>query len=343
MFVKNCWYVAGWDYDLPQGKVLARTIIDQPLALYRREDGSVVAMEDRCCHRQAALHLGEIEGDCLRCMYHGMKFDPSGRCVDIPGQDIIPVKARVRTYPVIERDNWIWVWMGDPALADPALVPFSVGPGDPDWDIRPSSLVFDADYRLVIDNLLDFSHLTYVHRKTFGGDEFSRSLPTITRLDRGMRVERWVRNVPALVFVQHIMDGRYDMLTDYSVVMPCVFVMRFQVYSPGTATEGPSNGQLLLDTWTCQSVVPVSAGQCIYYFSWGASKATATPEIGDLLYEGIHKAFLEDKEMIEAQYRNIRRDPGRPNMSTAHDVAVNQMHALMKRHIAEETTGVAAE
>lgn len=343
MFVKNCWYVAGWDYDLPQGKVLARTIIDHQLVLYRKRDGGVVAIQDRCCHRHAALHLGEIEGDCIRCMYHGLKFDPSGRCVDIPGQDRISPKAVIRSYPVVERDNWIWIWMGDPALAAPQLIPFSVGPSDPDWDIRPSSLVFDADYRLVVDNLLDFSHITYVHRKTFGGEQFSDGLPKISKLDRGFRVERWLRNAPALVFIQHIMDGRYDMLVDYTVLLPCVFVMRFKVFTAGTATEGPSNGQLLLDTWTCQSVVPTSADQCIYYFSWGASKETTTPEIGDLLYAGINKAFMEDKEMIEAQHRNIKLQPDLPMIAIAHDAAVNQMRILMNRFIEAENAGIAAE
>jgi vanillate O-demethylase monooxygenase subunit len=343
MFVRNCWYVAGWDYELPAGKVIARTIIGQALALYRRQDGGVVAVEDRCCHRLAALHLGEIEGDCIRCMYHGLKFDPSGRCVDIPGQDRIPPRAMIRAFPVVERDNWIWVWMGEAALADPGLIPFAVGPSDPDWDMRPSSMVFDVDYRLVIDNLLDFSHLTYVHRKTFGGDAYARSLPEITRMDRGIRVERWVRNAPALAFVQHLMTGRYDLHLDYTVLMPCVFVMRFRVFSVGSAVEGPSNGELLLDTWTCQSVVPVNADKCIYYFSWGASRATATSEMGDLLYQGIHQAFMEDKQMIEAQSANIRANPDQRMLGIAHDAAVNQMRILMERAMAAENTGVAAE
>lgn len=343
MFVRNCWYVAGWDYELPPGKILGKTIADQPLALYRKQDGTAVAVEDRCCHRHAALHLGEIEGDCIRCMYHGLKFDASGRCVEVPGQTRVPERALVRSYPVVERDNWLWVWMGEPARAEADLIPFSVGPGDPDWDMRPSAMTFNADYRLVLDNLLDFSHLTFVHRKTFGGEDFATSLPRISKLARGFRVERWVRDTPALVFTQHVMTGRYDMLIDYTVQLPCVFVMRFQVYEAGKATEGPSDGRLLLDTWTCQSVVPASAGECTYYFSWGASKATAGQEVGDLLYAGIHKAFLEDKEMIEAQYRNIRRDPDRPTINIAHDAAVNQMRILLDRTIAAENAGLAAE
>jgi len=107
MFVRNCWYCAGWDYHLTQGKnsLLARRIANEPLVLYRKPDGAVVAMEDRCCHRQAPLHLGQKEGDALRCMYHGMKFGPDGICIEIPGQEKIPQQARVRTFPVVERDT----------------------------------------------------------------------------------------------------------------------------------------------------------------------------------------------------------------------------------------------
>jgi vanillate O-demethylase monooxygenase subunit len=120
MFVENCWYCAGWDYELSQGKhaLLARRIANEPLVLYRKLDGGVVAMEDRCPHRQAALHLGQKEGDSLRCMYHGMKFGPDGKCTEVPGQDKIPPQACVRTLPVVEKDNWIWVWMGDPAAEE---------------------------------------------------------------------------------------------------------------------------------------------------------------------------------------------------------------------------------
>jgi phenylpropionate dioxygenase-like ring-hydroxylating dioxygenase large terminal subunit len=156
MFLKNCWYCAGWDYELSQGnnKFLARRLADEPVVLYRKPDGGVVAMEDRCPHRQAALHLGQKESDSIRCMYHGMKFGPDGRCVEIPGQEHIPDKARVRTYPVVEKDNWIWVWMGDPARADPNLICFAVGPADPDWNIRSSKITVKANYREEIANLM---------------------------------------------------------------------------------------------------------------------------------------------------------------------------------------------
>ena len=99
MFIKNCWYVAAWDIEVPQDKMLARTLLNEPVVFYRTTEGRAVALEDRCCHRAAPLHLGRKEGDCVRCMYHGLKFDPTGACVEIPGQTTVPPKTCVRSEP----------------------------------------------------------------------------------------------------------------------------------------------------------------------------------------------------------------------------------------------------
>ena len=114
IFLKNCWYVAAWDHELIDGTKLARTILEKPVVIYQGESGQVVALADRCCHRGAPLSMGRIEGDCIRCMYHGMKFEPSGKCIQIPGQDTIPPKLGVRSYPVVAHDHLVWIWMGTP-------------------------------------------------------------------------------------------------------------------------------------------------------------------------------------------------------------------------------------
>jgi len=115
VFLRNCWYVAGWSHHFAADALVARTILGEPIVLYRKRDGGVVALEDRCCHRLAPLSRGRREGDDLRCMYHGLKFAPSGKCIEIPQQEIIPSTAVVRSYPSVEQDCWVWLWMGDPA------------------------------------------------------------------------------------------------------------------------------------------------------------------------------------------------------------------------------------
>src|SRR6218665_1966719 len=120
MFVKNCWYVAAWSHEVGAEGFLSRTIINVPLVIWRTAQGEVVALDDRCCHRGAPLSKGRREGDSVRCMYHGLRFDASGQCVEAPAQARMPPTLKVRGYPIVERHSWIWVWMGDPARADEA-------------------------------------------------------------------------------------------------------------------------------------------------------------------------------------------------------------------------------
>ena len=118
-FVRNCWYVAGWEDEISSDGVFERTLLGDSIVFYRATDGRLVALDNRCCHRGAPLHMGHREGDSLRCPYHGMLFNAEGQCTEIPGQEIIPQRACVRSYPVVARDELIWIWMGDPAKADP--------------------------------------------------------------------------------------------------------------------------------------------------------------------------------------------------------------------------------
>src|SRR5690606_28290292 len=116
--LRNQWYVAAWDDEILGDTLLERTILGQPLVIYRKSNGHPVAMNNKCPHRHAPLSMGRKEGDSLRCMYHGLRFDPTGACVEIPGQERIPPSTCVRTYPMVQKHRWIWIWMGDPALAD---------------------------------------------------------------------------------------------------------------------------------------------------------------------------------------------------------------------------------
>src|SRR3989442_5906126 len=111
MFLRNCWYVAGWSHDFSGGTLVCRTVLGEPIVLYRKGDGGIAALEDRCVHRLAPLSRGRIEGDDLRCMYHGLKFAPSRRCVEIPGQNAIPPKAPGRSYPPGAEECSVLLWL----------------------------------------------------------------------------------------------------------------------------------------------------------------------------------------------------------------------------------------
>jgi vanillate O-demethylase monooxygenase subunit len=193
MFPLNQWYVAGFSWDL-RDKPLARTLLNQPVVLFRAAGGRVAALEDRCCHRSAPLSCGSIEERGIRCGYHGLLFSPGGACIEIPGQLRIPEGACVREYTVEERDQVVWIWMGadTPTERAPAW-PWHT---DPAYGFKGDTVHYKAPFQLIHDNLLDLSHLGYVHLKTIGGNAAVHTSADMQVESRGDSV-RVVRHMPA--------------------------------------------------------------------------------------------------------------------------------------------------
>ncbi|HSV70075.1 MAG TPA: aromatic ring-hydroxylating dioxygenase subunit alpha [Methylibium sp.] len=345
MFLMNAWYCAGWDYEFHQGAdaIVARKIAGERVVLYRKPDGKMVALEDRCPHRQAALSLGRKEGGSLRCMYHGLKFNGEGACEEIPGQTLIPEQACVRVFPVVEKNNWVWVWMGDPAKADPDLICFSVGLTDPNWHLKASKMHVETNYRWEIENLADLSHVSWVHEKTVGGDPaYGQIKPKHTITARGVNTLFWVRSVAPTALIRHVFpeDMRLDICFDIQHTVPCNWILRFRAFSAGTNTEGESNGKLLADTWSCQAVTPCDEDSVDYYYSWGASKETEFPGLSDLLGRGLDVAFNEDRRMLEAQHVRRKEKPDLKMVSIAHDAGPGKMLWVLDKLIREEQQAV---
>ncbi|MGH8259519.1 MAG: Rieske 2Fe-2S domain-containing protein, partial [Steroidobacteraceae bacterium] len=308
MFAQNCWYVAGWEQDFTAGRLYAVRIADEAIVVYRKSDGAPVALEDRCRHRFAPLSLGCLEGDDLRCMYHGLKYDSSGRCIEIPGQDRIPDIARVRSYPAIARHSWVWVWIGDAHRADPALIPPAVGYDDGRYCLRHGQLDYVAPCHLINDNLLDFSHLSYVHRASFGaGQEFAYERPIIARLPRGVRISRWLTDRPSPRYSSDRNAPPSDHYSTYDFLVPGILLMYSGNFPAGTARMQdrgePDYAEALTATFTSQAVTPITADTSRYFFSWGPTRSADADAIADGMLKIALQAFNEDKVMIEAQHR----------------------------------------
>lgn len=170
-FLENCWYVAAWDDEVAPGQVLARPLLGQPIALYRAENGDAHALFDRCPHRFAPLSKGKVCGKVLTCGYHGLEFDDSGACTRNPhGNGAIPASARVRSYPLVERHSLLWIWMGDPERADPAAIPEFQSLEPAHNFVGKGYLLARAHYQLEVDNIMDLSHIDYLHQSTLGGE-----------------------------------------------------------------------------------------------------------------------------------------------------------------------------
>lgn len=334
-YVRNAWYVAAWSCDLEAEKPVAVALLGEPVVVWRAADGVVRAFEDRCVHRLAPLSLGRCEGANLRCMYHGMLFGPDGTAIEIPGQDMIPPNAKVRAYPVVDRHDWIWVWMGEPELADEALIPPAVGISDPDWVLGHGQLDYAAEARLVCDNLLDFSHLTYVHAQSFGaGPEFAQHRPKVTPLERGVRVARWI---PAPAgSPRNPRDFAVEAYQSYDFLVPGVLLMWSANYPEGTAArlgdEAPEmHASLSGLNFTSQAVSATGEGTARYFFSWGPHRRDGDAARRDMMMAMAGQAFAEDRVMIEAQQRVIAASPGRQPLPTAHDRGVTIYNRLVER------------
>jgi phenylpropionate dioxygenase-like ring-hydroxylating dioxygenase large terminal subunit len=340
MWVHDAWYVAAWSREIEPGRVHARTIIDQPIALYAKEDGELVALEDRCCHRFAPLSMGRLEGDDVRCMYHGLKFAPDGRCIEIPGQKLIPQSACVRRYPVEVRGSWVWVWMGDPALADPAAIPPSLALDDPGYRLKAGHLDYAAHYLLIDDNLLDLSHLSFAHEKTLGLDmpQWADLRPRIQPLERGLRMQRWHTDHPPRGFMKKLGE-RVDVWTTYDFLFPGMFLQRTAFYPVGTAEQCGSKEPTATPLFYRideQAVTPVSARASRYFYAAGARAGDINADQLDRLFAVTEIAFGEDKALIEAQQKTIDREPDRRMLPTSLDAGPTQFRRLVDALLASD-------
>jgi vanillate O-demethylase monooxygenase subunit len=158
--VKNAWYLAAWSDEVSQ-ELLPRRIAEEPMVFYRGSDGTATALLDRCPHRKYPLSAGKLDGDVLQCGYHGFRFDTVGTCLSVPGQTKVPLSANVRSFPLVEQFGQIWVFPGDAALADPAKIPNV--PWTSEWWSTTGLGPLNARASLLIDNLLDLSHETFIH------------------------------------------------------------------------------------------------------------------------------------------------------------------------------------
>jgi vanillate O-demethylase monooxygenase subunit len=192
----NAWYVAAWDHEVTNRTPLARTVAGRPLALWRGTDGRVSALADACWHRLAPLSKGAIIGDELQCPYHGLRYNRAGRCTAMPAQKTINPSATVPSYPVVERHRFIWVWLGDADLADPARVPDMHQMDSPEWAGDGETIHAGCNYQLILDNLMDLTHEEFVHGSSIGQAELSGSeFETRREADGSVTVERWMYDV----------------------------------------------------------------------------------------------------------------------------------------------------
>ena len=344
MFPRNFWYVAAIDTEVRRQELMRRVICNQPVVLWRGTDGQPHALEDRCCHRHMPLSEGRLIGDTLECPYHGLQYDASGACVKIPSQTDVPPQARVRSFPLVERYHWIWIWMGDPALADPNAIEDFHWLDDPKWRAKPDRLELEGNYLLLVENLLDLTHLQFVHRTTLGTDAISGAPITTERDGNRVRVTRWIMNSPPPPFFQRAGGFRPDQnidrwqIIDYS---PPAFV-RLDVGGAlaGTgAREGDRSKGFSMRN--LNAITPETGATTHYFWAQAHDFMIDDPTVTELIYRQVRTAFFEDLGIIKAQQQNLTAYGAAlpPQIDFRQDSGAVQARRIVDGIVAEENAG----
>jgi vanillate O-demethylase monooxygenase subunit len=339
MFVRQSWYVAAWADEIAPGGKLGRTFLGEPVLLYRGESGSIAALEDRCCHRGLPLSHGRVRGEQIQCGYHGLTFDARGACVNVPGQERIPPAARVRRYEVVEQDHLIWIWMGDEDHADPSVIPRHPWHEDPGWEYVKDRYPIAANYQLITDNLMDLTHVGYVHARTIAGTPQAHSdAETTTRqTDQGVRVERWMLDSvppPAYTAACKFNTERVDRWMEIDFFPPATVRVHTGAVDTGTgAREGWREGGFAFMGFNAQT--PESESSTHYFWSGAHKRQPGAASVAERLRASLEVTFAEDKRVVEAQQVSLTRRPT-PLVLIASDAGMMRARRLVQARLDAE-------
>ena len=339
-FIRNCWYVAATTPELGQS-LLGRTLLDQPVVMYRREDGTPVALEDRCSHRFLPLSQGYRVGDRVQCGYHGVEFDCTGTCVHVPGQKSIPKGSNIRSFPLVEKSKFVWIWLGDPALADESLVPDIWRNEDAGWAcVVGDPMYMKGDYRLVADNLLDPSHVSFVHRSTLGTDDVAEIPQIAAQEGTVVTVTRWILDRPAAPVYAKLggFTGNVDRWQIMTFNPPSMVEVDMGSCVTGTgATEGDRSQGIELRAYNL--VTPETAQSSWYFWTHVRNFSVDDQAVTDMVRKNFVETFTEDVAVIEGVQAGLNRYPDIPTVNLAVDGGAIRARRVIDNIIAEEEAG----
>lgn len=295
-WLRNAWYQAGWSDELEEGASLLRTILNQPILFWRREDGRIAAIFDRCPHRFAPLSAGQIEGDVVTCGYHGLAFDAVGACVRNP-HGTITSAMRVRAFDAAERHGAIWIWMGEAGQGDPSAIPNLSFIDETPHKARISFYMpTAANYQLLVDNIMDLSHADYLHPTSLGGmmtDSRATSREVGDRI-----VAEWHSDGcdPPPAFKAMVPVGKADIWTEVVWQAPALMVL-------GTAAKPAGVLRTAQDeAYTLHNIVPETDTTSHYFVCSTRRFLVEDEEFSAFLRGAMANAFgHEDKPMLEKQ------------------------------------------
>jgi phenylpropionate dioxygenase-like ring-hydroxylating dioxygenase large terminal subunit len=333
MFILNAWYVAAWTHDVG-AEPIGRRICDQPIVLFRDGGGAAVALTDRCAHRGFPLSAGTVCEGMIRCGYHGFGYDADGACRLVPGQTNIATRLAVRSYPVAERDGWIWVWPGDASLADPTTIPDTHWMNDPAWSTVTHSVHFECRAELIHDNLLDLTHETFLHASTVG-DEYIVDHPlTVTVDGTVVTADRLMPGVvpPPLYLKTTGWTDLCDRFHCTEFFAPSLHVLHSGITGQGRPRE---EGCLIK---VLNGITPIDANTSWYFYAFCRNFAVDNHEATAELAEGLGVVLREDASALALQAIGLRGRPDNEHdILVAHDSGLVKARRVMEKLLAAES------
>lgn len=327
--IRNAWYVAAKGSEISR-ELTQRLILGRSVLLFRKENGEVVAMQNRCGHRSFPLHNGKLHGDVVECVYHGFRYDCSGKCVSVPTQKKPPERYAIKVYPVIEKGPFVWIWPGDPQLMDESTLPHQEFFEHPDWAVNIGFLHIKGSYVHLHENLLDLSHLSFLHEKTFGTPEYARA-PIEENVDeQHFEVWRHVEcELPPIYAKPLGWEGQKARRSSGSL-----FVSPGLHINTGVLTnleQDESAGQAQPMVKVAQLITPETNTTTHYYYAQCRNFATDDQEMGKFMLEANQAAFSEDLFAIEQinEMQDMDEDPEFFEI----DVAADRPGVAMRRYL----------
>lgn len=313
-FAHNQWYVAAYTSEVGRG-LLARTVLGEPLVLYRTESGQAVVLADRCVHRRFPLSQSRLAGDTIVCGYHGFTYDATGACVSVPGQQRIPRTARVATYPVVEQDSFVWVWIGDRERADPATIPRAPWLADPRYAVVCGMEPLHARYGLLVDNLMDLSHETYLHGGYIGTAEVADT-PITTEVDDENGIVYVSRHMddaecPPFYAKSTGIEGRITRWQDIEYRPPCLYLLHSRIAPQGVYPGPDGDDSAAFHAEIVYAITP-STEHTTYDF-WAVARDFAIDDesVSDYLRTSNHTVVMQDVTALNLLEEVIAAEPER--------------------------------
>ncbi|MEJ2654195.1 MAG: aromatic ring-hydroxylating dioxygenase subunit alpha [Acidihalobacter sp.] len=339
-YLMNTWYVAALSQEVDGEQLFHRRLLDTPVLIYRQADGTPVALHDRCPHRFAPLHLGWREGDEVVCLYHALRFDCSGQCTRNPhGPGHIPKAAQVRTFPVAEQYGFIWIWMGDEPADLGELPDFGeLTSGHPN-SVGYTYMPVKGNYELIIDNVMDLSHIDHVHGEiiTTRG-QLTPLIPNVRETDRSVSARWEWKQTPAMMIFASFLpapEAEARHFFDITWTPPA----NIQLSVGAIQGDGALDLENCIGQYDLHTTTPESEDSTHYFFATRRNHLEEDGEYNQQKIQAMHAAFeQEDVPIIEAVQQEMDTTDffGLNPVLMSNDVAPVKVRKLLRRLIEME-------